>query len=164
MAIAMLADRQHGVVARRQLLELGMGRRAIARRLESMRLRPVHRGVYAVGHRELSQVGWWMAAVLACGPGAVLSHRCAAVLWGMLENASATVDVIVPRELTRRDGIRPHTAALAADERTVHAGIPVTTVARTLLDLAAVLDPHALNRALERAEALRLSDRPPWLP
>jgi Protein of unknown function (DUF559) len=102
-----------------------------------------------------------MAAVLACGADAVLSHRCAAVLWGILEGSPTTVDVTVPRRLGRRDSIRVHEAAIARDERTVHAGIPVTTVARTLLDLAADLDLHALNRALERAEALRLSDHTP---
>jgi very-short-patch-repair endonuclease len=158
-AIAEIAERQHGVVARWQLLGLGLGRGAIARRLEAERLHLVHRGVYAVGHRRITQMGWWMAAVLACGPAAVLSHRSAAVLWGILDGSPTRVDVSVPRQRAGRDGIRPHTAALAADERTVHAGIPVTTVARTLLDLAAVLDPHALNRALERAEALRLADQ-----
>ena len=157
--IAELADRQHGVVARSQLLGLGLGRRAIARRLESMRLRQIHRGVYAVGHLQLARPSWWMAAVLACGPGAVLSHRCAAALWGILEGWPTTVDISVGRELAGREGIRPHVAAIAPDERTVHAGIPVTTVARTLLDLAADLQLHELGRALERAEALRLSDQ-----
>jgi hypothetical protein len=161
IAIAELADRQHGVVARSQLLERGVGRRAIARRLEAMHLRPIHRGVYAVGHRRIPQLGWCMAAVLACGPGAVLSHRCAAVLWGILESWPSTIDITAPRELRSRDGVRVRMASIADDERTVHAGIPVTTVARTLLDLAAVLDLHQLNRALERAEALRLTDAVP---
>jgi very-short-patch-repair endonuclease len=89
----------------------------------------------------------------------VLSHRCAAALWGILEGWPVTVDVSVPRRLTSRPGVRIREAAIAPDERTVHAGIPVTTVARTLLDLAAVLQPHELNRALERAEALRLADQ-----
>jgi hypothetical protein len=160
-AIAELAERQHGVVARWQLLGLGLGRGAIARRVEMKRLHLIHRGVYAVGHRRISRMGWWMAAVLACGPDAVLSHRSAAVLWGILEGSPASVDVTAPRELAGRAGIRVHTAALADDERTVEAGIPVTTVARTLLDLAAVLQLHELNRALERAEALRLSDPTP---
>lgn len=102
-----------------------------------------------------------MAAVLAYGPGALLSHRCAAALWGILEGWPATVDISVPRELVSREGIRVHQAWIAADERTVKAGIPVTTVARTLLDLAAVLQFHELNRALERAEALRLADSTP---
>lgn len=159
--IAEIAERQHGVVARWQLLGLGVGRGAIARRLEADRLHLIHRGVYAVGHRRITQMGWWMAAVLACGPDAVLSHRSAAVLWGILEGSPTRVDISVPRQRGGRDGVRLHLASLDEDERTVRAGIPVTTVARTLLDLAAVLQPHELNRALERAEALRLSDRTP---
>ena len=149
------------MVARWQLLDRGLGRGAIARRVEKKQLQLVHRGVYAVGHRRLSQMAWWMAAVLACGPDAVLSHRSAAVLWGILESARAWVDITVPRRLGGRAGIRAHQASLAPDESTIQAGIPVTTVARTLLDLAAVLQLHELNRALERAEALRLSDRTP---
>ena len=156
--IAQLADLQHGVVARRQLLELGLGRGAIARRVEAKRLHPVHRGVNAVGRRTISQRGVWMAATLACGPGAVLSHRPAAALLGMRNGAGATVDVTVPRGLRRRIGIRPHRALLPEDERTIHAGIPVTSVFRTLLDLAATLQPHELRQALEQAEALGLAD------
>jgi very-short-patch-repair endonuclease len=159
--IAELAERQHGVVARWQLLGRGIGRGAIARRVERKQLQLIHRGIYAVGHRRLSRMGRWMAAVLACGPDAVLSHRSAAVLWGILESARAWVDITMPRRLGRRDGIRIHRATLAPDERTVEAGIPVTTVARTLLDLAAVLDRHEFSRVLERAEALRLSDTTP---
>ena len=114
-----------------------------------------------MGYRRVSQMGWWMAGVLACGPNAVLSHRCAAALWGILEGWPTRVDVSVPRPLGSREGIRIRVTTLAPDERTVHAGIPVTTVARTFLDLAAFLDAHGLNRALERAEALRLSDHTP---
>jgi hypothetical protein len=160
-AIAELADRQHGVVARWQLVALGLGRGAIAARLKKKRLHRVHQSVYAVGYRRISQMGWSMAAVLACGPNAILSHRCAAALWGILEGWPTRVDVTVPRPLGSREGIRVRVTTIADDERTVHAGIPVTTVARTLLDLAAVLQPDELNRALERAEALRLSDRTP---
>lgn len=149
------------MVARWQLLGLRIGRGAIARRVEAKRLHVVHRGVYAVGHRRISRPGWWMAGVLACGPDAVLSHRTAALLWGVLEGSWTTVDVTVPRERRGRDGVRVHFAKPAADERTVDAGIPVTTVARTLLDLGGVLDVHQLNRALERAEALRLADKTP---
>jgi predicted transcriptional regulator of viral defense system len=160
-AIADLAERQHGVVARWQLVALGLGRGAIAERLKKKRLHHVHRGVYAVGYRKVSRLGWWLAAVLACGPGAVLSHRCAGALRGILDGWPATVDVSVSRPLSSRPRVRVHEATLPDDERTVEAGIPVTTVARTLLDLAAVLDPHQLNRALERAEALRLADPTP---
>jgi hypothetical protein len=98
-----------------------------------------------------------MAAVLACGPGALLSHRPAAVLLGMLDVCPERVEVIVPRRLAGREGIRARQSRVAPDERTVVEGIPVTTVARTLLDLAAVLDSHRLARTLERAEALRLT-------
>ncbi len=156
-----MADRQHGVVSRRQLIELGLSRGAIFSRLETKRLHAVHRGVYAVGRRGLSRPGVWLAAVLACGPDAVLSHLSAAVLWGIREGSPARVEVSAPRQRRSRDGIRAHRATIAPDERTLRAGIPVTTVPRTLLDLAALLQPHELNRALERAESLRLSDPKP---
>ena len=99
-----------------------------------------------------------MAAVLTCGPDALLSHRPAAALLGVRDAARVRVDVTVPRRLRPRHGIRPHQASVPQDERTIHAGIPVTTVPRTLLDLAAVLQPHELRRALDQAEALRLTD------
>ena len=99
-----------------------------------------------------------MAAVLTCGPDALLSHRPAAALLGIRNAARARVDVTVPRRIRARENIRPHQAVVPDDEHTTHAGIPVTTVARTLLDLAAVLQPHELRRALEQAEALQLSD------
>lgn len=99
-----------------------------------------------------------MAAVLAAGPGSVVSHRSAAALWGLRPTAQPRLDVTAPRKLQSRAGLRLHHAVLPADETTVHHGIPVTTAARTLLDLAAVVEPHALERALERAQALRLAD------
>ncbi|MEA2332732.1 MAG: hypothetical protein QOH58_2870 [Thermoleophilaceae bacterium] len=156
--IAALADAQHGVVARPQLLELGLGRGAIGRRVEAARLHVVHRGVYAVGRRRLTRMGVWMAAVLACGPDAVLSHRSAAALWGMRSGAPHCVEVSAPGRVGERDGIRARRRAIGPDERTIESGVPVTTVSRTLLDLAAVLRPHELERALEQAEALRLAD------
>lgn len=162
-AIAELAERQHGVVARAQLFALGLRRGAIDRRLKRKRLHRIHRGVYAVGYPRLQRAGWFMAAVLACGPGAVLSHRCAAAWWGLLDGWPTRVDVSVSRRLHGQNGICVHVATIADDERTVHAGIPVTTVARTLLDLAAVVQRHELNRVLERAEALQLSDATPLI-
>jgi len=90
-AIGELAERQHGVVTRAQLSELGVGRRAIDHRLELGRLRPVHRGVYTIGHRLLSRDGRRMAAVLACGRGAVLSHLAAAALWGIRQSSRIEV-------------------------------------------------------------------------
>lgn len=102
-----------------------------------------------------------MAAVLASRPNAVLSHRSAAALWGIRRGDAVRVEVTVPRRLGGREGIRAHRGDVAADEITEVDGIPTTTVARTLLDLAATLDRHELGRAIERAEALRLSDAIP---
>jgi very-short-patch-repair endonuclease len=155
-AIGALAERQHGVVSRRQLLELGVDRGAIVHRLKLARLRPVHRGIYTIGHRLLTQHGRWMAAVLAYGPHAVLSHRAAAALWGM--RGGTRVEVTVPNGLQGRDGIQVYRAKLPADERTTHRGIPTTTVPRTLLDLSAVVTKRHLRGALREAEHLRLSD------
>src|SRR3954454_3168618 len=149
------AERQHGVVERQQLVDLGIAERTIARWLAAGRLHEVHRGVYAVGHRRLTQRGRWMAAVLAAGPGTVLSHRPAAALWGLRK--SDAVEVTTLRRI-RRPGIRAHQWSLPADERTTRDGIPVTTVARTLLDLAAVVTQHELEHALNEAEYQRRSD------
>jgi hypothetical protein len=156
--MARLAERQHGVVARRQLLELGIGRRAIGNRLSAGRLHPIHRGVYAVGHRIIPARGRWMAAVLAGGPGAVLSHRSAGSLWGMLRSARTVADVTNVGRHRPRAGVRLHRSRLPSDEVTSVDEIPVTSPPRTLLDLAAVLGAHALERAMEQAEALRLTD------
>ena len=154
--IAVLAERQHGVVARRQLVALGVGARAIDHRLTCGRLHLIHRGVYSVGHRVLSQRGRWMAAVLASGSGAVLSHRSAAALWGIRPTSRPSVEVTTARRLHARPGLHPHRAVLPADEVTVVDGIPTTTPARTLLDLAAVEPRRTLERALDEAEILRL--------
>jgi very-short-patch-repair endonuclease len=156
--IARIAERQHGVVARRQLVDLGMGRRAIGNRLARGRLHAVHRGVYAVGHRRLTAHGRWSAAVLAAGAGAALSHRSAGFLWGMLRSAPGVVEVTVPRRVRVRSAILPHRASIRVDEVTSRDGIPVTTVPRTLLDLAGVLARHRLERAMEEVEARRLTD------
>ena len=159
--IAELADRQHGVVARYQLRELGLSRDAIDGRIRAKRLHRVFRGVYAVGRRRLDQRGVWMGAVLSCGPDALLSHRAAAALAGIRPASGGWIDVTVPRRLRPRDRIRPHIARVPEDERTVHAGIPTTSVPRTLLDLATLLQPSELRRAAEQAEALRLTSELP---
>jgi very-short-patch-repair endonuclease len=155
-ATAALAERQHGVVSRSQLTELGLGRGAINRRVQRRRLHVVHLGVYAVGHRRLTMRGRWMAAVLAAGPGAVLSHRDAAALVGLRSSARGLIEVSAPRRC-RRPGIHTHVACLPPDEVTTHDGIPVTTIGRTLLDLAGILRRHQLKRAVEQAEVLRLA-------
>jgi very-short-patch-repair endonuclease len=159
-ALSALAARQHGVVAHRQLLELGMGRGAIHHRLAVGRLHRVHLGVYAVGHAAISPNGRLMAGVLACGPEAVLSHRSAAWLWGLQPLSDRPVDVTVAgRSRHRRVGIAVHrTRNLHREDRKVRERIPVTSVARTLVDLAEVVRPAQLERALEEAERLRLFD------
>ncbi len=152
--LSALADRQHGVITRRQLLDTGLGRRAIGRRVEAGRLHCLHRCVYAFGTRRLDSRGEWMAAVLACGEKAVLSHRSAAALWGLLARSPGPVDVSATSGRRRR-GIAVHEGGIVDCDRTVVARIPVTTVARTLFDLAEVEDEKRLEGAFEEATRLR---------
>jgi predicted transcriptional regulator of viral defense system len=157
--LAALAGRQHGVVSRRQLLEIGFARAAIQRRLQSGRLHRLHRGVYAVGHPVVGAHGQWLAAVLACGPGAVLSHRSAGALWELRPSSAARIDVTVPRG----SGCRSTAAIVVHRPRdavatTVRDAITVTTPMQTLADLARILPRRAVERAAEAAEALRLFD------
>jgi predicted transcriptional regulator of viral defense system len=144
-ALAELAERQWGVVSLEQLRASGFGDGAIKSRARSGRLHRLHRGVYAVGHRSLRREGRFVAAVLACGPGAVLSHRSASWHWGLLGTDQAAVDVTARRGRRGGPGVRLHRArSLDARDTTTHRGIPITTVARTLLDLAATVpDPAA---------------------
>jgi hypothetical protein len=123
-------------------------------------LNTVHRGVYAVGHAPLSTEARWIAAVLACGSRAALSHHSAAALWGLRPTNRSAIDVIAPGRTGRsRQGIKAHRAGgLRAADITSVRGIPCTTVARTLLDLADVVDRRALERAVNEAEVLRLFD------
>ena len=160
--VARLAERQHGVVAARQLAAIGLSRNAVSARAQAGRLHRVHRGVYAVGHPVLTVNGRRMAAVLAAGPGAALSHASAAALWEIRPTSATRIDVSVRSAAgrARRPGLRIHRAArLRRDEITVQQGITVTTVARTLLDLAATSSPRALERALDEAEIQQLYDR-----
>jgi very-short-patch-repair endonuclease len=159
--LAELARRQWGVVTRAQLDELGVRDRGIADWVRSGRLHRLYRGVYAVGHDRLRLEGRLLAAVMACGPGAVVSHRDAAAVWDLRQSNTPTIDVTVPSRNGRRPqrGIRIHrTVRLRPEEVTVRHGIPVTTVARTLLDLADVLDSQALKRAITEAEYLNRLD------
>lgn len=152
-----LAARQSGVVTRTQLLALGVGDGAIRHRLRTGWLLRLHRGVYAVGHTALRKEGRWLAAILACGQGAVLSHRSAAALWGIRPSASARIEVSVPRS---RDGVagvvvhRPR--RLTPDDVTEKDGIPATTPARTLHDLARLVSPAEIERAQARAQRMGL--------
>jgi hypothetical protein len=157
--IAELAGRQHGVVARRQLLAAGVTEEAVEVRLRAQRLHRVHAGVYAVGHRVLSREGRWRAAVLACGTGAVLSHRSAAALWGIRQATSGAMEVTMASKSRSQDGVRRHYSVLPPDEVTEHAGIPVTSVPRTIFDLAATEPPHVAEAALRQAEYRRLYDK-----
>ncbi len=152
-----LAQRQHGVVARRQLVALGVSSRTVEYRMERARLHPVHQGVYAVGHPGLTVHGRWMAAVLAHGPTAVLSHRSAGSLWGLLRSSRAVIEVTAERRWPR-PGVQLHRSALPEDEVTTLDGIPVTTVPRTLFDLAAVVEARKVERAIEEAEVRALVD------
>lgn len=158
-AIATLADRQHGVVARRQLLAIGIGSRAIDERVGRGRLHLVHRGVYAVGHTVLGPCGLWMGAVLASGAHALLSHRSAGRLWSLLSPLNLPVEVTRPGKSRTRSGIRTYRSLVPGDERTVVDGIPTTSVSRTLFDLAAISTKRQLEKALNEAEVLRLTDK-----
>ena len=159
-ALAELAGRQHGRVALWQMEDLGLKRAAVSERVAGGRLHRTHRGVYAVGHLVETRESVYMDAVLACGPGAVLSHRSAADLLGLRPCARAVVELTVPGQRGRRlTGIDAHCSRtlVAADVVTVR-GIPCTSVARTLLDLADVVDRRALERAIEQAERLGVFD------
>jgi len=157
-AVAQMAARQHGVVSFQQLIAAGLDPSGIWRRVRAGRLHRIHRAVYAVGHRNLSYQGWWMAAVLACGEGAVLSHRSAAMNWGILRPRNGVVDVTIPGTAGRaqRKGIRVHrSTSLTPKEATRRQGIPTTTPARTILDLRRVLDREELQTAIAQAEIAR---------
>lgn len=153
---AEIAARQHGVVTRAQLLAAGFPARTVDRRVASGRLHVMHRGVYQVG--PFAQPGAAeMAASMACGPNALVAFHNAAWLWKVLPTRRGPVRVILTRGHRRRPGIRIHRlGTVDHDERTVHDGIPVTTPARTLYDLASELSALALDRAVAEAIALRL--------
>jgi predicted transcriptional regulator of viral defense system len=159
-AIQELAATQHTMVSLAQLQSLGLGPSGVRRRAASGKLRRVHQGVYAVGLGPPSIEGVYMAAVLACGPGAVLSHRSAAAHLGLRSCNRSVIDVTSPRRIGKsRAGIDVHRAAgLGPRDVTRVDDITCTTVARTLLDLAEVIDRAALERAIEQAEKLRIFD------
>jgi very-short-patch-repair endonuclease len=158
--IMSLAGEQHGLVTRRQLLETGLTPDQIKMRVKRRRYCPVHRGVYLVGPPIAPHLRE-MAAVLACGPGAVVSHRSAGALWNLLPpcKAPAPVDILVPvRHREHRPGIRAHrTSRLDPGETTNVERIPVTSPARTVLDLAGKLGPQELERVLSLMEREGLS-------
>lgn len=149
-----LVRRQHGVVSRAQLLALGFTKGAIEHRVKTGRLHLVVRGVYAVGRRDLRREGRWMAAVLACGPGAALSHCSAAALWGFGKEHSDYIDVSVRRgSEARLPGVRCHRRPTLPDEAiTTRLNIPLTQPAQTFIDLVKVTGPRDLERAINEAD------------
>lgn len=158
-AIAALAERQHGVVSWSQLIALGLGAGAIKHRIAIGRLHRIHRGVFAVGHSRVTPRGHWMAAVLSCGTAALLSHRSAGVLWGVAPYSGRWIDVTAAGSRRRNRGrVAVHGCRLDPNDHADCDGIPVTTVARTLFDLAEVVDARRLERAFENADRMRLLD------
>ena len=157
--IEQLAAAQLGLVTRAQLRAHGITAHAIANRARAKRLVPLHRGVYRVGP-VIAPYSRELAAVLACGPHAVLSHRSAGRLWKLLPDADDTgpIDISLRRGDRERSGIRIHRVRLKREDVTAHGGVPVTTPSRTLLDLAAVLASRDLESALALAERSDLLD------
>jgi hypothetical protein len=157
-ALAELAQRHHGVVSARQLTGLGFAKTTISEAVQQGRLHRIHRGVYAVGHKALSWEGRCLAAVLA-RPGAVASHRTAAWIHGLLRTRPGTIHLTAPtRQRLKRDFV-VHFAHLGTDDRVVVDGIPLTSPARTALDLAPDESPRDLGRVLQRADDNELLDR-----
>jgi Protein of unknown function (DUF559) len=149
-----MAWRQHGVVTRRDLLRIGFSSAAIEHRLATGRLRPVARGVYTVGWPLTDRKQGWMAAVLVCGEGALLSHGSAAALWGIGPEGTGPVDVSLRRHChISRPGIKARVRPrLSEGDVTERHRIPVTTLVRTLIDQATELTPNRLERMVNEAD------------
>src|SRR4051794_13838296 len=161
--VSAVAACRHGVISSTQLADIGVDRVGIWRRVRVGRLHRLHRGVYAVGHEKITQHGRWLAAVLACGEQAVLSHRSAAALWGMRPTSSHLSEVTARSTGGRPDrpGILVHTSKhLPPEDTTRHDGIPLTSPPRTIQDLRRVLPPDHLRAAIRWAEVLRLDIGP----
>jgi hypothetical protein len=160
--LADFAALHHAVVSLAELRELGLGEGAIEYRLKIGRLHRRHRGVFSIGHEVLTREGRWRAAVLACGPRAVLSGADAAAHWGLMAARGQRFQVTTParsgREPDRRRIALHRVGTLRAWETTIHDNIPTTTVARTLLDLAADLRPRALEDVIAQSNRLGLFD------
>jgi predicted transcriptional regulator of viral defense system len=159
-AIATLAERQHGVISRRQLLELGLSEREVTVRATSGSLHHLFRGTFAVGHRVIGRHGRMLAAVLASGSNAVLSHGSAAELLGLWDKRPVSVDVIAPPQSGRKiQDIRWHNVRRPIPEEIeARDGIPCTTVSRTLVDMAGRTGRTTLRRLVEQAAVLRQLD------
>jgi hypothetical protein len=150
LRVARLAERQEGVVKEAQLRALGLDRFAVARWVRSGRLHPLYPGVYAVGHRALSRKGQVIAALFYAGPGSALSHRSGAHWWGLVDHHPPEIHVSVARRTRPQNGIALHHPRRV--EPVLHHQLPVTPVARTLLDLATEASIHELRKALAEAD------------
>jgi very-short-patch-repair endonuclease len=159
-ALLARAAKQHGVVLRRQLLDVGFTPSAIKHRISRGDLHPMWRGVYAVGRPEVDKCGRWMAATLICGPAALLSHESAAELWQLRRTRAGPIHVSAPLSVNhRREGIALHRrTALAAHDFTRRLGIPVTSPLCTLVDLADRLPRDPLEAAVIEADKRGLVD------
>jgi len=158
-ALAVLAHRQHGVVSIRELRRLGYSHSSVEKAVAAGRLHRLHQGVYAVGHTNLSLRGRCLAAVLASGPRSLLSHYSAGWLLGLISTRPVPVHVTTPLPRKRRDAVRiHHSRTLIENDRGLEEGIPVTSVARTALDLASVLRFRHLRRLIRRSEELKVFD------
>jgi very-short-patch-repair endonuclease len=151
--LARIARRQHGVVTRKQLLDAGVSSDEIRWRLREGSLIRVHRGVYRVGHRAPSIEARYLAAVLACGDGAVLSGQAAGYLWGLVKGTAPPPEVTAPKK-RKVSGVRTRHARRGEIEATTWRGIPITTVPRTLVDLSSLLQSEDLARACHEAGVL----------
>jgi predicted transcriptional regulator of viral defense system len=160
--IGRLAMSQNGVATLEQVEGLGLSRRAIQQRERIGRLHRIHQRVFALTPGLMTERGTFMAAVLACGPGAVLSHRSAAYLWGLIDEWEAPIDVTAPNRRGRSPGgVAAHRdRSLRPIDRTTRFGIPCTSLARTLLDYAGVAREWEVRKAVAQAEVLRLLHRP----
>ncbi len=156
-AIARLARRQHGVVSLTQLRAIGLHPRTVTDRVASGRLHRLHRGVFAVGHQSLTREGRWMAAVLWGGDDAALSHQAAGAHHG-LRSWRGPPTITLPRHRRSTSRVRVHRTALPTDEIEIVDGITTTTVARTIFDLASVLERRALEQVVREAEIRQLTD------
>src|SRR6476469_1832956 len=160
--VATLAERQHGVVSRDQLRDIGMGEGAIDHAIATGRLFPIFRGASGVGHSRVGSRGRMLAAVRACGGGTVVSHGSAAHLLGLWEGEPKAIHVIAPDQAGRKvPGIRPHhVPPPIGGEVVVHEFIPSTSAARTVVDLAGMVGDASLRRTIEQAAVLQLLDVP----
>jgi hypothetical protein len=150
--LARIAGRQHGLVTRRQLIAAGFASSAIQRGLDHGSLLAEFPGVYRVGHRAPSLEARYLAAVLGCGDGAVLYGRAAGYLFKLLKGAAGAPEVLTRTERRLRGIATCRARTIDPRDVTIYRGIPVTTVARTLVDLAGVLELDALARAVHEAD------------